>query len=375
MEGELIYMASAAAKMAIPGGNRPELEDGSSAISAIISLLLASPADALMRGAEQLDAAMSLVCSQLGEVDKAETWTRLAPLAHLFPRALEGLRATSSPSHGHLTKLSVIKQRMTDLPPTQDIELSELRFAPMDRLMAVADLPDLDASITAILVFRGNSEVLAKLTANSSARFARSSFTTLVELAPGDRRIKENLARRTDLPEALCLRLLPFLNHSQKVAMFVAGASINTATAANDLASERDVYLGSGVDPSRALDDTILRLCNDARISEVSEVLAERLRVPLATSMNLLCGRLDHVACLTLVAAGAGVKSIPPILNLRQRLECRKSRDHGASHDVFNRYTIEEARVLILDCNQAMMESGLVVSEFDFSPEPIIRLA
>ena len=338
-------------------------ETRSTTISSILGLLLASPSDALQRSAEHLDVALSMVCSQLGESEKSQTWTRLSPLAHLFPRSIERLQASVSPSFAHIAS-------MTAAPAANDPKTiglaGMLRFAPMQELLEAASMPVIDGVVSAILVFRGNAEVLARVTANPGAQFTRSSLTTLVELAPSDRSIKENLSSRADLPEALGIRMLPFLNKAQKVRMFTAGASIDTPTAASDLAAERDVYHGSGVDPSRALDDTITRLCQDARISEISEVLAERLGTPLACAMNLLCGRMDHAAGLIVMASGATAQSIGPILDLRQRLECRLSKDRRSAFDVFSRYTSQEARELVAACSVHLQETGLVVPELDF---------
>ena len=247
----------------------------------------------------------------------------------------------------------------------QTIDVETLRFASMDTLLDVASRDGLTSDLTAILVFRGNAEVIAAVTANPIASFARSSLTTLVELAPSDRRLKDNLVCRTDLPEALGMRMLPFLNPAQMVSMFVAGASIDTQSAATDLAAEREVFQGSGVDPSRDINATVVALCQDARVSEISEVVAERLRVPLASVMNLLCGRMDHAAGLTLLAAGMAVGSVQPLLDLRQRLACRESRDGRAAFDVFTRYTVADAKSLVRDCSRRLQESGLVMPEFD----------
>ena len=340
-------------------------EDRSTTVNGIVSLLLASPADALSRSAAHLDVALSLVCAQLSESEKSATWTRLSPLAHLFPRSIEHLQAAASPSPGYVAQMHASLGSIIPEDGADQLAKS-LRFAPMQLLLEAARRPFLDSAATAILVFRGNSDVLAEVTANPGAVFTRSSLTTLVELAPSDRRLKENLSARADMPEALSLRMLPFLNQAQMVQMFVAGAAIDTATAASDLAAERDVYHGSGVDPSRALDDTLGRLCRDARISEISEVLAERLAIPLACSMNMLCGRLDHVAGLILMASGGGIQSVDPILDLRQRLECRHSKDRRSAFDVFTRYDLAQARDLVLACSKALQASGLVQSDFDF---------
>ena len=346
--------------------------EGTSAIHAIVSLLLASPPEALEREALRLDAALAMVCTRLARAEKAETALKLEALRHLFPLSVGELEPSDPGASADRAS------GMESAPPVEIAhsgpvaDLDALRFALPDNLMQVALLPHVDEATSAILVFRGTSDVIAAVTGNPGARFALSSFTTLIELAPGDRRIKENLSLRIDLPERLAMRLLPFLNDAQLVKMLAAGASIDMATAASDLSTEREVYRGSGVDPSRPLDDTIIMLCNDARISELSELLADRLAIALASTMNLLCGRLDHAAGILLHAAGASTAVVQPVLQLRQRLACRQSNDRRAAHDAFLRYSGAEARRIVLACASVLRTSGLVVSDFEFEAAPII---
>jgi len=327
-------------------GQHAAAEGGATTIASIVSLLLASPPEALQRSAGSLDAAIALVCARLSDRERAATRSRLEPLQELFPLSLAKL---SKPSH---------------IAP--DAELDAVRFAPMPELLALASMPGLDARKSAILAFRGDSDVLAALTGNHAAALSSSSLTTLIELAPGDRRIKDNLCARPDLPEPLALRLLPFLNRTQLVTLLTTGCSIDMATAAHDLATEREVFEGSGVDPSRPLDQTIGMLCTDARISELSEVVADRLRIPLASAMNLICARLDHTACLALHAAGASAVVVSPVLALRQRLECRDGKDRRGAQEAFARYSPSEARSIIEDCAARLAERGVVVSDLDF---------
>lgn len=330
-------------------GRGAPTDGGAATIAAIVNLLLASPREALERGAGALDAAIALVCARLDARERQQTLERLGPLEALFPLSSAQLAAP-------------VETRPAGLAE----ELDAARTAPMHDLLEMAGRPDVDARLSAILVFRGNSDVLATLTGNPGARFATSSLNTLIELAPADRRIKDNLCARTDLPEPLALRLLPFLNRAQLVRLLTAGCAIDAATAASDLATERDVFNGSGVDPSRPLDATIAMLCQDARISEISEVVAERLGLPMASAMNVLCARLDHMACLGLNAAGASAAVIPGILALRQRLECRSGKDRRGAYEAFARYDQTEARSIIEACAAALSERGLVFSDLDF---------
>ncbi len=329
------------------------------AANAIINLLLASPREALSKSAEPLDRALSLLSTRLSDAERDALVARLEPLAHLFIKTVSGQTSNIVALHPNNASSDI-----SDSDETRLIE--QARFGSMAELLSLASLPDLSPALTGILVSRGTSDVLCAVTANSGARFARSSFNTLVELAPGDRQLKDNLTRRPDIPETLALRLLPYLNYDQIICLLTASASIDTKTAAEDLEAERALFTGNGIDPSRAFDDTLARLCGDARISEIADVAAECLNIPLGTTMNMLCGTMDYAAGLLLNAAGASVQSVPAMLDLRQRLECRQSKDRRAAYDAFNGHTNEEARRIVGDCSKAMQRSGLVVADFDF---------
>ncbi len=334
-------------------------------VEAAINLLLACPHETLHQNAGTLDTTLSALCAQIPPRDCIAIQSRLQPLAALFPQTMDTGRSLQSVNSTDRLKPELASSDGLTSAPV-DLALVA-RTAPCNQLLAMAGLPDLSPAVTGILVSRGTPEVLHRLTANNHAQFARSSFSTLIELAPCDMQLKTNMACRTDLPEGLALRLLPFLNHGQKIKLFTAGANIDTAQAANDLNAEREVYGGSGVDPSRALDNTIQRLCEDARISEITEVLADRLAIPHAASMNLLCGRLDYVAGLLVFAAGGSESCIQPILDLRQQLECRSSKDRRAAYEPFSTYKTEEARSIVIECVKSMQSTGLFRPEFDFS--------
>ena len=98
--------------------------------------------------------------------------------------------------------------------PSAQIHLA--RAADAATLGRIARSPGLTEAMTTILVSRGSRSVLHAVTANPTAQFAKSCFTTLAELAPSDRALRENLALRADLPEAILGKLMPFLPEALK---------------------------------------------------------------------------------------------------------------------------------------------------------------
>lgn len=75
-------------------------------------------------------------------------------------------------------------------------------------LLAISGRQHLDASVTDLLLDRGNREVIHKLAQNSGAHFSEGGFTTLVVRAETDESLTEKMGLRLDVPSHLFERLL-----------------------------------------------------------------------------------------------------------------------------------------------------------------------
>ena len=259
-----------------------------------------------------------------------------------------------------LNKLRLLKQKGTSTDLSEYDLIKHARFGTPAELEEIASKPDLPISVTSILVARGFLEAIHALTANNSAKLSRSSISMIIELASSDFKLKENLTRRTDIPEAFLMRLLPYLNQNQTIQLLTADFSINDRTAIQYLANERRTNLGNGIDPSRAIEDTISRLCTEMRLYEIADILSKRLYTPLALTMNFLNSRMDYCRALILNAAGADENSVFNILGLKQINNFRLNSDINAVHYVYQNYTLEKASNFIDSCLEKARFNGLI---------------
>jgi hypothetical protein len=262
---------------------------------------------------------------------------------------------------------SVIERRVVarlPAPPSPEDDVIGLaRNASVDELMSIAQLPHLPEALTNVIVARGEREVIVTALRNENANFAKSSLTTLVELAASDRLLRDAMIRRADLPEAIVDRLLPFLPSEDRARAILGGApfseehvTIELAAATAELITEvRDEEPFLGVesclalleDGSVGIDTLVGRLADDARGAELSSVLAERLGVSTTTIYNALMGRLDQASAVVLRAAEAGPQAIDAVMALRRRCGCRPAREfRGAVHH-YESYSVEDARRLV----------------------------
>jgi uncharacterized protein (DUF2336 family) len=75
-------------------------------------------------------------------------------------------------------------------------------------LLAISGRHALEASLTDVLLSRGNEEVVFKLATNSGARFSQTGYEILVRDAEGDDKLAESVGLRFDIPPRLLQELL-----------------------------------------------------------------------------------------------------------------------------------------------------------------------
>ena len=75
-------------------------------------------------------------------------------------------------------------------------------------LLAISGRHQLDASITDVILSRGDEEVVFKLATNSGARFSQTGYGILVKDAAADDRLAETVGLRFDIPPQFLRELL-----------------------------------------------------------------------------------------------------------------------------------------------------------------------
>jgi hypothetical protein len=237
------------------------------------------------------------------------------------------------------------------------------RKASLEELARIADLPNLPEAITNVIVGRGDRLILGKALANQTAAFARSSLTTLAELAPSDRMIREALVLRKDLPEPIIERLLPFLSLEKRAALLTNGAQFSEAAArdalmhaqADLLNAARAGHLMMTIDGCDAMleegklnaGDIILILAKDLRVAELATFVATRLAIREATAFNILSGRVDHPVAVLIKALNCDGRIAEQVMVMRNRLGCRDAKETRSAFMVAQRYSVEGALDLV----------------------------
>jgi Uncharacterised protein conserved in bacteria (DUF2336) len=257
------------------------------------------------------------------------------------------------------------ERRAAPRTPEEDAEnpITLARKASAAELLQIAALPNLPEAITNVLIARGDRDALQRALANPSAQFSKSSLTTLAELAPSDRMLKDALLSRADLPEPIVERLLPFLTADIKAKALMTGAPFGQEEARSALSqAEADLveaYRNGqqllGVDSCLAcvdegkmsLGEVIVLLSRDIRVAELAAVTADRLGITQLCAFNVLSGRLDHGAAVLVRALDGEFSAVDAVMTMRRRCGCREATETRSAFATSQRYTVEAAKELI----------------------------
>jgi hypothetical protein len=254
------------------------------------------------------------------------------------------------------------RQHVRDPILDTDNPITLARLASQDELFQIAGLPDLPEALTNVLISRGDRTVLERVLNNRSAVFAKSSLTTLAELAASDRMIKESMIARHDLPESIVERILPYLSSGAKARVLLSGASFShldceTALekASTELISSLDQgQIMLGLDHCLATinegqtspSDIVSILTKDARIAELAAFAAIQLGISQTAAFNALSSRFDHAAVIILRGLDCNAVAFDDAMNMRRRCGCREAKETKSAWNLSQRYSVAEAMVM-----------------------------
>lgn len=141
------------------------------------------------------------ILGSVSEICRAEISRRVAPEPRLpHPTAMRLARDESA---------EVARPVLEASPVLTDDDLIELAGeGPQDRLAAIALRTELAARVAAVLVDRGDTEVVHRVTGNRGAAFHPRTVDKLLERARGDEEMQRLLVGRDDLTPRVMRRLL-----------------------------------------------------------------------------------------------------------------------------------------------------------------------
>jgi Uncharacterised protein conserved in bacteria (DUF2336) len=247
-----------------------------------------------------------------------------------------------------------------------------------ERLQALAQRPHPSERLCSLIVSRGHADALVAILRNPHARFAKSSLTTMVELAASDMSLREAMCARPDLTDMILDRLWPYLSQTSRAAVLAAGCASNHAEAlviCADAASEEaseisdDETLRSVAEWSSAvrvrdesLSHAMRTLDQEGRIVDVAAMLAEFAGIETAMALSLMIGSYDRGAVALARLAGCDDDSMMSLIHLRGRAGARGTADKRGPLHAFAKMTEDEARSIILGCFSRLAQGNAALS-------------
>ena len=147
----------------------------------------------------------------------AELGAKLAPVANAPTEIMQNLAR-----HDEIAVAGPVLTQSLRLSDTDLIEIAKSKG--QMHLGAISERSRLAAAVTDILVERGDTHVVRKLSLNHGAAFSAAGFNALARRAEDDEQLAENLGGRTDVPPAVLRELVAKATETVR-ARLMAGAS------------------------------------------------------------------------------------------------------------------------------------------------------
>jgi uncharacterized protein (DUF2336 family) len=197
----------------------------------------------------------------------AELGAKLAPIDNAPHGIIRSLAR-----HDEVEVAGPVLARSSQLTDRDLVEIAGSKS--QGHLGAISERTRLAAAVTDILIQRGDTGVVRKLSQNQGATFSDGGYVTLVERAETDERLAENLGARLDMPPQLLQHLILKATESVRARLLTAVAPDRQAVIQNILSSVSDKVLRKATAPrdfSRAV-ALIDKMQNAGQLNEAAIV-------------------------------------------------------------------------------------------------------
>jgi hypothetical protein len=237
---------------------------------------------------------------------------------------------------------------LSDDLASEDLAVLIEKAAPA-HLQAIASRENLDETLTACLIARGDRQAIATCARNRKAKLTRASFDDLVTMADDDQTVRKALCHRHDLPEAVLPRFWPACDDGEKARLLMAGFSDD---ASGDLDPEpadmQEEEEEEALKLDRQLAGIILQYSDIGNLSRTSQMLAERAGIDEGIAFDLVCGSYERGLVLLARAANIDEWTFLQLICARMKLTSAKAAPHRALKS-FREYPRDEAKKVLLE--------------------------
>ena len=188
------------------------------------------------------DDVLAHLIKQVETTALAELGTKLAPIDNAPHGVIRSLA-----HHDEIAVAGPVLARSTQLTDRDLVEIAGSKS--QDHLGAISERRRLAAAVTDILIQRGDTGVVRKLSRNQGATFSDGGYVRLVERAETDERLAENLGVRLDLPPQLLQDLILKATETVRARLLTTVSPDRQAAIQNILSSVSDKVMRQAVSP------------------------------------------------------------------------------------------------------------------------------
>jgi uncharacterized protein (DUF2336 family) len=203
-----------------------------------------------------------------------------------------------------------------------------------EHLYAIAGRSSIDEDVTNVLIEKGETDVLCRVSGNEGAHISQKGFSTLADKANHDERLGESLSSRQSLPVNIAQQLMHVVSPQarEKLSLYIQK---NGTAVAVELAQRAQQSLPEAKRKDRAqridakvmiqrvkmgeasLSDVISELAGQDRLFDIAMILATFANLDEKALIRVLCDSRDEPVAVVCKVAALSAQAIEKLDTMR----------------------------------------------------------
>jgi uncharacterized protein (DUF2336 family) len=230
-------------------------------------------------------------------------------------------------------------------------------------LMAISMRKTLSGALSAVLVERGNDEVVKSTARNPGAAFSGAGFTTLLSRAETDDEIATTVGGRADIPRHFYLRLIAKASASvqarlcaahprlaEEVSQAVRHASHRARVAPGAVAEQTTIshrLVRSLFEDGRLNESEVVKFADAGKFDEANAAIACLANVPLSVAETMMVEVHTEGVFILAKVARFSWPTVEAIMKMRETLSGRALADSAANREIYERLRLTTAQQVL----------------------------
>lgn len=241
--------------------------------------------------------------------------------------------------------------------------IENARTKSQSHLMAISTRRTLSGALTAVLVERGNDDVVKSTARNAGAAFSDNGYTTLLSRAAGNDDIATTVGRRADIPRHFYLRLIAKASASVQaklgaahprmageVSQAVREASARARTAPGAVAEQTTIshhLVRSLFEDGRLNETEVVKFANAGKFDEANAAIACLANVPVGVAETMMVEVHTEGIFILAKVAKFSWPTVEAIMQMRETLSGVAITDGAANRDIYERLRLTTAQQVL----------------------------